>query len=292
ISEQTRMETVKLTREVFSNVKINAKVNVQKVNQMVDRIIEEIMSRQNFVQCLVDIRALNNYTFAHSVNVAVLSLITGVGLGFAHEKLKQLAIGALFHDIGKIGLPEDLLAKEESLTEVEAAEVQKHAEAGFEILRKVAGMSLLSAHVAFQHHERFDGTGYPRRLREGGINEYARIVAVADCYDNLTADRPGNPRVYPQQAVEYLIYNSGIYFDPDVVKNFIDNIALFPVGTPVLLNSGDRGLVSKVHKGFPTRPVVRIIRDREGRPVNPPFEIDLLDKHVYFLTGMLSEEEI
>lgn len=292
ISEQTRVETVKLTRETFSNVKINAKMNVQKVNQMVERIIEEIMSRKNFVQGLVDIRAMNDYTFAHSVNVTVLSLITGIGLSFTRDKLKQLAVGALFHDIGKIVLPEPLLMNEDALTDAEADEVQKHAESGFEILRKIDGVNLLSAHVAYQHHERFDGTGYPRRLREVGINEYARIVAVADCYDNLTADRLGKPRHYPQQAVEYLILNSGTFFDPGIVKDFIDNIAIFPVGTIVLLNSGEKGVVVKGHKGFPTRPVVRIVKDRAGEPVTPPFEVDLLDKHVYFLTGVLSEEEL
>lgn len=292
ISEQTRVETVKFARETFSSVKINAKMNVKKVNQMVERIIEEIMNRKNFVQCLVDIRAMNDYTFAHSVNVTVLCLITGIGLGFAHDKLKQLAVGALFHDIGKLVLPEQLLMKEEALTDEEAAEVQKHAATGFEILRKIEGVNLLSAHVAYQHHERFDGTGYPRSLREIGINEYARIVAVADCYDNLTADRPGKPRHYPQQAVEYLIMNSGTYFDPEIVKDFVGNIAIFPVGTMVILNSGEKGVVVKAHKGFPTRPVVRIVKDRAGGPVNPPFDVDLLDKHVYFVTGVLAEEEI
>ena len=291
ISEQTRLESVRLTREIFTNVKINTKMNIQKVTKMVDRIVEEILTRQNFVQSLVDIRALNNYTFAHSVNVTVLALITGIGLGYAHDKLKQLAIGALFHDIGKIMLPGYLMVKAGELTGDEAAELQKHAETGFELLRKIDGVGLLSAHVAFQHHECFDGTGYPRRLHSNGINEYARIVGVADSYDNLTSDRPGRPRLYPQQAVEYLILHSGTVFDPEIVKSFIDYIAIFPVGTMVSLNSGDRGVVVKAHKGFPTRPVVRIIKDRDGGTLNPPFEIDLLDKHVYFLTGALSEEE-
>lgn len=290
ISEQTRVETMNLTREAFGNVRMNKKINVQKVNQIVDRIIEEILSRKNFMQCLLDIRALNNFTFAHSVNVTVLALITGIGIGFARDKLKQLAVGALFHDIGKIGLPEDLLVKAE-LTVEEEAEVRKHPEAGFEILRKIDGVSLLSAHVAYQHHERFNGAGYPRGLNDSGINQFARIVAVADNYDNLTTDRAGRPRLYPQQAVEYLILNSGTYFDPEIVKDFIDNIALFPVGTLVLLNSGEKGVVVKAHKGFPTRPVVRVTKDRTGEPVTPPFEVDLLDKHVYFLTGVLNEEE-
>lgn len=290
ISEQTRAETVNFTREAFNNVRMNKKINVQKVNQMVERIVEEILSRNSFMQCLVDIRALNNYTFGHNVNVTVLALITGIGLGFTRDKLKQLAVGAIFHDIGKIGLPEELLARAE-LTETEEAEMRKHAEAGFEILRKIEGVSLLSAHVAYQHHEQFDGTGYPRSLRDSGINELARIVAVADSYDNLISDRAGKTRIYPQQAVEYLVLNSGVLFDPEIVKNFIDNIAIFPVGTPVLLNSGEKGVVIKAHKGFPTRPVVRIVKDRAGQPVIPPFEVDLMDKHVYFLTGVLTEEE-
>ncbi len=291
ISEQTRAEAVKLTGETFRNVKINTKMNVVKVGQIVDRIIQEILNKGNFIQCLIDIRALNTFTFAHCVNVAVLSLITGVGLGFARDKLKQLAVGALFHDIGKTGLPDDLLMKREALTAKEIVEVQKHAEAGFNILRKIEGISLLSAHVAFQHHECYDGTGYPRTLRDSGINEFARIVAVADCYDNLTSDRPGRMRLYPQHAIEYLILNSGTYFDPEIVRKFVHNVAFFPVGTPVLMNSGEKGVVVRAHKGFPTRPVVRVIRDREGEPVNPPFEVDLLDKHVYFLTGVLPEDE-
>ncbi|PKM47501.1 MAG: HD-GYP domain-containing protein [Firmicutes bacterium HGW-Firmicutes-8] len=290
ISEKTRNETMAITRKSLKALKSSEKLHVRKVTDIIDRIIDEIIGSKDLLSSLIDIRALNDYLFSHSVNVAVLSLMTGLHLGIQQQKLRYLGMGSLFHDMGKIAF-DNLYKNQDEFIEFEE-QVKKHTEYGFEMLRKTEGVSLLVAHIAFQHHEHFDGSGYPRGLAGEEISLLARVVAVASSYDNLTSDTPAKPRILPQHATEYLTVKSGTVFDPEVVKAFISNIALFPIGTLVLLNSGERGIVIKSHKEFPTRPLVKVVKDHLGQRVNPPFDIDLMKSPTSFLERVLEEEEI
>ncbi len=292
ISEQTRLAAKQMTKQAMHDIKVGAKFNAKKMSEVVENLIDEIMNSPNMVVCLVDIRAMNDYTFAHSVNVAVLSVVTGLAMGYARDKLRQLAVGALFHDIGKILINEEELAKYANIERDPSEDYKKHTNYGFDILKKVPNINLLSAHVGFQHHERMDGSGYPRGLKGAEINEFAKIVAVADAYDNLTSDLPNRPRMMPQSAIEFLTLNSSSWFDPFITKTFIENVAVFPVGTLVLLNSGEKGIVTRVNKRFPTRPFVRIIKDSNDKLIKPPYEVDLMEAHAYFLTKVISDDEL
>ncbi len=290
ISEQTRREALVVTKESLRTLNADAKLDIKKVNEILDRIIEEVMGNKNLLSCLIDIRALNDYLFAHSVNVTVLSVMTGLQLGLPQQNLRSLAVGSLFHDVGKIAL-DSLYQNQEESWEI-GDQMKKHPEFGFEMLRKNAGISLQAAHIAYQHHEHFDGSGYPRGLAGEQISLPARITAVASSYDNLTSDLPDSPRLRPQNAIEYLTVKSGTDFDSEVVKGFVSNIALFPIGTQVLLNSGERGIVIRAHKEFPTRPVVKVVKDHTGKLLNPPFDINLMTNPTFFLERVLDEEEI
>lgn len=291
LSERTRMETLKVTREVMNNVRLNSGFDVSKVNRVVKDLITEMMTSKDLLIALVEMRTANDSGFYHSLNTTVLSVITGMALGYNVKKLLQLACGALFHDIGIVLLPAALINKKTPLTPDENALVMKHSELGFDILRKKNGVSLLSAHVALQHHEKFDGSGYPRGLLGQEISELAKIVSITAIYDNLVSVSREIGRVLPHQAVEYMTSYSGKWFDPDILQVFIKTIALFPVGSTVLLNSGDLGLVTKANKNFPTRPTIRVFKDYQGTDLNPPFEIDLAKNIDYFVKDILNYDE-
>ena len=291
LSERTRMETLKMTREVMQNVKLDSSFDILKVNQVVNDLITEMMKSKDLLVAMVDMRTANDAGFYHSLNTTVLSVITGIALGYNPQKLEQLACGALFHDIGILLLPAELINKRTPLTPEENAQVMKHTELGFDILRKKSGVSLLSAHVALQHHEKFDGSGYPRGIAGQEISDLARIVSITAIYDDLVSISTGSGQVVPHQAVEYLTSYSGKWFDPDILRVFITIIALFPVGSTVVLNSGDTGLVTKANKKFPTRPIIRVFRDYQGNDLNPPFEIDLAQNHDYFVKDILNYDE-
>lgn len=275
VSERTRVEALKLTRDTMTRMGAGAKVGVDEINKVMNDIMDELMANPNLMLNLVDIRAMNDYTFGHCVGVAVLSLMTAMTMGYNQFDLKKLGMGALFHDLGKIKIPDSILYKPGPLSPLEWEEMKRHSAIGFELLRERDDFNIVSAHVAFQHHEKLDGTGYPRGIRGQEIHEYARIVALADVYDAITADRSYRPRKLPHQAI--LIIRDGIrtHFDPDIVPAFIANIAIYPVGTVLVLNTGEKARVIEVTKRHPASPVVRVITTPDGHPVEEGRKIDL-----------------
>lgn len=291
ISEKTRLEAVKLTQEVIKSIKFNHQLNVEKINQVVCNIIDELLTDKNLLVSFIEIRALNDHILNHSVNVAILSLITGIAMNYEYDKLKNLAIGALFHDIGKVQLPENMLHKREPLTEEEEKLWNTHPLIGFDILRKLDYLNLACAHTAFQHHEKYDGTGFPRKLKGEEIHEFARIVSICDMYDRMTTNRFGHPPLQPFQAIELLVANGGKFFDPNIVKKFLSNIAIFPVGTSVLLNNGEKGIVVQAQKEYPTRPIIRVLVNSLGNKIFPPYDINLRDNSELCIIKVLEEGE-
>ncbi|MDD3363523.1 MAG: HD-GYP domain-containing protein [Syntrophomonas sp.] len=292
ISEKTRIETVKIVKNSFNIMERNHKLNVRQIKDVVNNLINELLFNPNVLVNLTDIRSYDDYTFAHSVNVCILSLMTGVTLSYDDSKLKELGVGALLHDIGKIKLDKGTLNKADDLTRDEYYEVKQHAENGFEILRKYDDISLLSAHIAFQHHERWNGTGYPRGLAENDIHEYSRIVAVADVYDALLADRPYRSSYSVNQAITLLKRMAGTYLDPRCIMALIANVAVYPIGSIVELNSGVVGIVVDVNKEMPTRPVVRVVYNRNSERLNHSHEVDLSKMSTIIIVKALNDKDI
>lgn len=287
ISEKTRLEAIRATREAMASIKLNPTFDIKKIDTVVNNIISELLTNKDLLVNIVDIRALNDYTFGHCVNVAVLSLITGIAMGYDQAKLRQLAAGALFHDIGKTAIPDDKLINGASLALEEDEQVQLHTLAGYEILRRIKDFPPESAEIALQHHERFDGSGFPQHLKGEAIGEFSRIVTVADLYDRMTTGYMGKAMWTPFQAMEIIIANRGKFFDPRIVETFMTTIALFPLGTMVMLNTREKAVVVETYKRFPTRPKVRVLADPEGKRIAPPYEIDLPHCRDYFIARIL-----
>ena len=292
ISEQTRLESVRTVKELFHNLESKKRINLQGVKKTVKNLIDEVLSNREILVNFADIRNFDDYTFSHSVQVCVLSIITGISLGLDHIKLKDLATGALIHDIGKTRVDRELLNKPGDLTTEEFIEIKRHAERGFEILRANQDISLLSAHIAYQHHERWDGNGYPRGLREQEIHLYSRIVAVADVFDALVADRPYRKAYSTSQAISLMRRMSGSQFDPGILESFLVNVAEFPIGTVVALSSGEIGVVVDTNREKPILPMVRVIFSKRLKPLSVVKEIDLTKDGSVHISRVLGEEEV
>lgn len=287
VSEETRLQVFYVAREALLNISEGNPIHQKKVEDAVNKLIDQILQHKDTMIHLIDIRSMYDHTFCHSVNVCILSIMTGLTLGYDELKLKELGIGALLHDIGKAKLLE-VVNSERKLTEQCYQLVQKHCDLGYEVLSR-SNIDIFAAEVARQHHERYNGKGYPRGLSGKGILEYARIVAIADVYDALISDRPYRDRIPPNEVINMIRSGAGTDFDPDIVDKFISNVAPFPIGTRVRLNTGLTGVVVGIKKNVPEKPIIKLLYDHTGKPLKEVkiVELDYNDK--FAITEVLVE---
>ncbi len=283
IHEEIVTEAKQLVRETMVNTSITTSIDGKKVMEVVDKIIDGILANEDIIVTLSDIRSVDDYTFSHSVNVCIYSLVIGIGLGYEGDKLREIGVGSILHDIGKIKIPQQILKKPGRLTPDEFEEIKKHTLYGYEILKGVEGISIAALLIALGHHERSDGSGYPHHLRKDNIHKAARVVAVSDVYDALTSDRVYRKKLMHHEVVDYITSLASHHFDQEIVDTFIRYVAYYPVGTAIILNNGEKGLVSRYNKYFPTRPVVRIVMDEEGKMLPRHKEINLNEKLEYHI---------
>lgn len=290
-------KAVELVDNIIEEIKDNRIIieNLEEYYQpitTVGTIVQELIRKENIFATLDNIRSYDEYTFIHSVNVCVMAITIGLSLRYEKQQLKDLGLSGLLHDIGKIKVPLEIIHKPGMLNLVEREEIEKHSLYAFQILRTIPDLSSAIALAAYQHHERFDGRGYPQRLKGGTIHEYARILAVADVYDALITDQCYRPRFKSYEAAEIIWCSSGYAFDPKIVKAFMDNIVIYPVGSIVELNNGQRGVVTKINKIAPTRPVVCVFYDQLGEVLNIPRKIDLMTNLTVFITKVFSSDPL
>ena len=278
IDEGTRNQAKVLVKRVMDDYKANRRFSADSSVIMVNRIIDELLSNKNVVVNLGDIKTIDDYTFSHSVNVCVLSLIVGMKLGLDQLKLRDLGVGALLHDIGKVLIPEEILKKPFELTPEEFKLIKEHTVLGYDIIKSDPNVRATSAYIVLSHHERFDGSGYPRQIKGENIHMFARIVAIADVYDALSSDRVYRNKFKTYEVIEYLNTVAVNGFDRDILEQFVKSIPIYAIGTSVLLNTGEKGIVVDTNKDFPTRPIVRVICRADGTRYNNFEEIDLTRK--------------
>lgn len=287
ISEEHRREAMQLIEQSSQAIRLGKDVDGFQLKNMINKIVEEIMFKKDILVNVMDIRSRDNHTFAHSVNVCVLSTVLGKAMMLDKEKLETLAIGALLHDVGMVHLDSNLITKTEDLTPQEIEQMKTHTTLGFEDLRKRKEFSLVVAHIAFQHHEHINGTGYPRQLKEAEIHPLAQIVAITDLYDKLTSDHSGLNRMMPHEACEVLMGLVGVAFPLEPVRLFLKNIAAYPTGITVRLNTGEIGVVVDQNPSIPTRPVVRVFDEADFNEGHGK-EYNMVNHRTLFITEVLS----
>ena len=221
VQEDTRIKMILALHSVISRFQRTQILEIQPLKILLKQLVEEIVDNKNSMIHYLDMRVYGDYILGRSINVCILAALTAINMGYNEERLHDLALGVLLHDIGMTQIPQEIVTKAGSLTTEELAVVQTHTKIGFEVLRKLRLISTPAAHIAFQHHERIDGTGYPRRLKGEEIHEFARITAVADVFDALTSVRPYKRAWTTDEALDYLHAGRGEHFDPLCLDAFL-----------------------------------------------------------------------
>ncbi len=277
INEKLRIRGKKAIKKVIEEITRDQKFNIREVEEIVTEIFDEIFLNPEYLLYFGDLRVKNDTVFGHSLNVAVISVAIGSFLFHEREDLIKMGIGALLHDIGKTKLPKDVAGK--NPLETDDKSFHSHPELGYSLISERFDISPVSKAVVLKHHERVDGRGYPNQTPGNKIHDYAKIVAIANTFDILT-NGPYYKRKFPvYQAVEYLVANSDIMFDKRLVTVFIRRLALYPNGTIVKLSTGETGIVKEQNKDCPTRPLVRVLRDKDGQSYEDPRTEDLMKNH-------------
>lgn len=289
ISDETRRACKKVLKKTLDDLIDDNRMDSLELSDMTTQVIEEIIKNKDVQLSLNDISAADEYTLAHSVSTTIYSLVIAKELNYNKSMLHKLATGALLHDVGKVALRKEVIFKPDKLTKDEYDYVKLHVDIGYEILKKSSCITELSRIIALTHHERIDGSGYPKGLKSNEIHEFAKIVAIADVYDALTSDRCYRSKMPAHKAAEYLLQNLEGQFDAELVSIFIKQIALFPNGSLVKLSNNQFALVEKQNKEMPLRPVVRVIADSKKRKMRP-FQLDLMEE--LSVTILLSEIEL
>ncbi len=295
ISDKTRMEAVSAISETFESVRGSDRrsdkvaLDRGKVTGVADKIVDDLTGSGDQIMDLIDLKSFDNYTFMHSVNTSVLTVLTAAAVGkFTSMELRDMAMGALLADIGKAHIPIEVVQKKGRLTPDEFAQMKKHTNIGYELLLHKSQMKPLVASVALQHHEYFNGSGYPNNLASEKIHIYSRYSALADVYDSLTSDRSYKRRLPPLVGLEYLKLGSGTHFDPKCLEHFIGHIAPYPAASTVLLNTGETAVVLKNDMKNIERPQVRVLTTPDGKELDKPYEVDLAKKMEYTIQSVQS----
>ncbi len=293
VEEPLRIETkIKVQKTLFETVKKlqrGSSFSYEKIAKVLEKVMEDILNYPGTVFYLVQMRQCSDFIFSHSVNVGVISLLLGHYLSLDADYLKKLGLGALLHDLGKIRLPAHIWEEREKITENDKKLISLHPIWSKEIIQMQPGYDFLVSLIALQHHERMDGSGYPYGLKGEDIYFLSRICACADVYDALTVDRPYRKRFSYAEALEYLMGNSSNLFDLQVVTTMIRHIAPYPVGEVVKLTNGETAVVVRLNEGLPIRPVVRVIKDKEGKDLSKPRDIDLMKELTIAIIGSSDE---
>lgn len=260
------------------------KLDIDAALEVASDITEELSLNGDINVNLVSLRTSLDYTYKHSVSVAILSVLTGIGLGLKKSMLKELAASGLLHDIGKLNIPVDILQKPGPLTDEEYELVKAHSELGYEKLKGNINISSKTKMGVYMHHENMNGTGYPLGLQGNQIYMFAKIIHIADVYDAITSERTYKKAQSPQEAIEFLMNHAGSMFQPEYVKAFITYIPVYPKGRNVVLSDGSVAVVVENRQHNTLYPVVRRLSDGET--------IDLSEQDEAALTILGFEENL
>jgi HD-GYP domain-containing protein (c-di-GMP phosphodiesterase class II) len=245
------------------------------VQEVVDQLAQAVSQNRDALVALTALRAADDYTFTHMVNVSILTMMQAQGLGIDGPLLREFGVAGLMHDIGKVWTPPEILAKPGKLDDREMALVRLHPIDGAQILRKTLDLTPLAAVVAFEHHLRLDGTGYPAQVARDGLNVATMMCAIADVYDAMRTKRNYQEAFPSERILEVLRQSEGRAFEPNLVRRFVQLMGLYPAGSLVTLNTGAFAVVLRLAPHDPQRPRVRVIFAADGHRLEAPYDVNL-----------------
>src|SRR3989337_1348312 len=274
MAKKIYFKTIAVASEIMDSEKLKNSAGIKKAKRLVQSMVDVMLQEESTLLGLTTLRAYDEYTYNHSVNVSILSIAMGQRLGYHRRELSELGIAALFHDIGKTGLPVELLNKPTEFTPEEWEIMRKHPVNGVKTLLKLKGLqeqAIRMIMASFEHHLNYDLSGYPKLATPRRVSLFGRITSIADCYDALTSARVYNRTPFiPDKALSFMMKKSNTAFDPILLKIFVNVVGIYPVGTLVLLNTRQLGVVTKAHPNPVNsyRPRIKIITDPHGNEID------------------------
>ncbi len=256
-----------------------------ELSKTADNIISNILEEDRIVDKIFDIKERSTDIYEHSISICSLSILTALKLGITKSRIHDIGVGCLLHDIGLRYTTIDFTKKNiEDLKPQELSEYKKHCIYGYSSLKDETWISELSKNIILAHHERLDGSGFPLRTREIALE--CRIVNVADAFDEMICGITCK-QIKVHEAVEYLKNFRGIKFDKNAVDAFLSFTAVYPAGSRVITNEGEEAVVVAQNKDFQDRPIIRIVKDRNGKKIEGELLKDLLKIHNIFIDKVL-----
>ena len=277
----TYAQSVKVAKDVLTGVRLGKAVNARKVKRAVQGIVDQVLDNESSMVTMTTLRGFDEYTFTHSVNVCIFSVVIGQRLGFTKLQLYDLGLGALLHDIGKMRVDTEVINKTGGLTEEEWTQLKDHPTEGLLLLFEMRGFTDVPFRqmlMAYEHHMKIDLSGYPQNERTRELGLFSRIVAVADGFDAGTSVRSYQYEPWPpDEVLKEMRDNPRRGFDQLIVKALITSTGVYPVGTLVILDTHELAVVSKTHSEIEHlhRPMVKVISDPKGGPLKTPVTLDL-----------------
>lgn len=265
----------KLMQEIMRDVRLGNQVDLGQCEPMIDGIVDSMYSFPSAMLPLAQMKTRDEYTFQHSVSVAALAVAFGRVLNLPHDEIRQLSLGGLLHDVGKAHIPGRILNKPGKLDDDEFRVMKNHVVSTADLIRDVKGISDIAFNAAAQHHERYDGTGYPHGLKGEEISLHGQMLAIVDVYDAITSLRIYHKGMPPTEALKKMYEWSGAHFNPKLVQAFIKGIGIYPAGSLVRMESDKLGIVREVVPDKLLQPVVQLIYDCKKSMHISPETVDL-----------------
>jgi putative nucleotidyltransferase with HDIG domain len=275
--KQLYNDAVSSAMGVWDSASTEGKPDATIARNMVDGLAQAVAQNRTALLALTTLKNYDNYTFTHMVNVSILTMGQARALGIDGPLLREFGLSALMHDIGKVRTPLEVLNKPDKLTDAEFTIMKRHTVDGAEILRTTPDMPTLAPVVAFEHHLRLDGTGYPLGITRPTLNVGTMLCSIADVYDAMRSQRAYQQAFPSDRILEVMKRNDGTQFDQHLVRRFVQLIGIYPVGNLVRLSTGEVAVVLKVNAADPQRPQVRVLIDREGKRLALPYDLNLWD---------------
>jgi len=272
---QMYSNAVVAAEQVYEAAEVEGMPDTPAAVQTVEGLAEAVTQNRTALMALTAMRNYDNYTFTHMVNVSILAMAQARAVGIDGKLLREFGISALMHDIGKVRTPKEILNKPDKLTDEEFAIMRRHVVDGAEILRRTPEMPVLAPVVAFEHHLRLDGSGYPRAVRRESLNLGSMLCAIADVYDAMRSQRVYQQAHPTDRILAVLKRNEGAQLDQNLVRRFVQLLGIYPPGNLVRLSTGEVAVVLRVHAPDPHRPRVRVLFSADNVRLDLPFERNL-----------------
>lgn len=274
-SRKVHSEASNIVRNIMHDVRIGKQIELELVDPVVEQMTGSILRNKDALLSLCRIKNKDDYTFLHSISVGALLISFARALDLDRSVIQLLGVGGMLHDIGKTKVPDEVLNKPGKLTQEEFLIMKSHVVHSRDILSGTPGIAQASLDVAAQHHERFDGSGYPLGLKGPEMSVYGQMASIVDVYDAITSDRSYHKGMEPTDALRKMFEWSKFHFNPELIHTFVRTIGIYPVGTLVMLESGKIGVVIEQREKDLTRPLVRVVFDSRRSYYVTPEDIDL-----------------